>query len=98
MTKSPAVKFGLTCLTFWMRGKSATEEERRALGRACDAAPVFENGAMQLLKAAARTCASADPLTDEEIGALNAALDGLKASEPDATGRARYYWQEGAMA
>lgn len=98
MNKSPAIKFGMACLTFSMRGKSATEEERMALARAVETAPRFEDGPMQLLKVTAQACAQADPLTDEEVGALRAALDGLKASEADAQGMPRYYWQQGAMA
>jgi hypothetical protein len=98
MSRNPAVILGLACLAFSVKGCRATAEERAALGRAAEAAPTFDDARLTLLRLTAAECAAADPLTDDHVGRLRAALEGTRMGERDAQGKPRYFFTEGQYA
>lgn len=78
MSKSPLVNLGLQALVFSMKGVAVTKAEQHALegaAHALDARGLSPEAA--LLKDAALECAKADPLTEELVGRLRAAVDAL---------------------
>lgn len=93
MKKDPRVILGYQALAFSMKGLNVTQAERAALRAAAEGAAeaAAESGDHALLRRAALDCADSDPLTEQHIGALRAALAAFRRQ---GEGKPAYAWQE----